>query len=359
MTERRIFILVPADTPHGPIKGAYALANALAGLRRVALVTLKPGPGAQADLDPRVERIALHPEGRSLRRWVGAYRSLLRAAGGRAAVASVSMCLSADAVNAWCRADAVVCASVRANLVENYRLDYGMPGVPLAIAHLAALRRFDAITAMTTAMAGQVRRYAARMPTVIGNFVDEPPLERHRRTALSHGPWRFAFVGSLTQRKQPWLLARAVAQLHAQGEPATVDLFGTGPLESRVREEAARLGVADAVRLRGFVAEPFDGIAGADALVLPSLSEGLSRAGLEALHLGVPCVMRRADGNAELITDGENGMLFDRDDDLASAMLAAARAARRATGLRPSLLPVGFRQAACAGRYLDLLERRS
>lgn len=54
---RSFFILVPSPHPTGPVKGACALANALAPSRRVVLVFLKPGPGVDAALDDRVERV--------------------------------------------------------------------------------------------------------------------------------------------------------------------------------------------------------------------------------------------------------------------------------------------------------------
>jgi len=45
--------------------------------------------------------------------------------------------------------------------------------------------------------------------------------------------------------------------------------------------------------------------------ILPSITEGLSQALLEAMALGVPVVATRAAGNIDLIQDGENGLLFE------------------------------------------------
>ncbi len=45
--------------------------------------------------------------------------------------------------------------------------------------------------------------------------------------------------------------------------------------------------------------------------VLPSVTEGLSQALLEAMALGVPVIASRAAGNIDLIRDGENGLLFE------------------------------------------------
>ena len=92
-------------------------------------------------------------------------------------------------------------------------------------------------------------------------------------------------------------------------------------------------------------------------MVLPSLSEGLSRASLEALYLGVPCVLRAVDGNAELIREGVNGTLFRETASLAGAMMATAAWSRARTGKRDSLLPENYRQQSAVRKYLALLER--
>jgi glycosyltransferase involved in cell wall biosynthesis len=353
---RRIFILLPALLPTGPVKGALALANALAADREIKVVTLKKGTGAAAPLDPSVEQLCLQSHG-GMRAKVRAYRALLAQAGGRAHVASISFCLSADAVNLFCRSNALTCASVRANLIRNYGTDYGPIGVPLAAMHLASLRACDHIVAMTHAMARQIARYAGRRPVVIGNFVDEAALEPFRTTPVSAGPLRFVFLGSLNARKQPLLLLRCISELRRRGHDAQLDILGSGPLLGSLKDHLASMDLADAVRVHGFQPDPYPTLASADALVLPSVSEGLSRACLEALYLGVPCVLRAADGNGELITSGYNGSLFDRDVELPRAMLEAAELSRRQRSRSESLLPPAFRQHEAADQYATLVEQ--
>ena len=350
---KTVFILVPSPHPTGPIKGAYALANALAPLRRVILVFLKDGPGANASLHQRVEvRSLARTDGGWLCR-LAAYRQLLEDAGGRQCVISISMCLSADWINRFCRGQSITCASVRGNLPQNYRFDYGWLGVPLALAHLLTLRSFDHVVAMTHSMAKQLRLLAFLRPRVIGNFVDETTLERHRRTGITLGPLRFVFVGSLSVRKQPELLIAAIEKLRDQN--AQLDILGDGPLREELRSLVDSLGLESHVRLHGQISDPCAIVAAADAFVLPSRSEGVSRAALEALYLGVPCVLRDVDGNADLLAVPASGALFERDEDLATAMLKVARFSRVRSD-KGSLLPPAFRQLAAARQYLSLLE---
>ncbi len=69
---------------------------------------------------------------------------------------------------------------------------------------------------------------------------------------------------------------------------------------------------------------------------------------MEAMYLGVPCVMRAVDGNDELVRTGVSGVLFESDEQIAAAMMQAADLARAGKGTRTSLLPEEFRQAAAA-----------
>lgn len=352
---QHIFILVPSPHPTGPVKGAYALANALASERQVTVVTLKPGPGVDAPLNPKVGQYSLAGVAGGWRERLRAYRVMLQECGGRAETASISMCLSADIVNRYCRAEAITLASVRGNLLHNYRYDYGLPGVVFAIGHLMALGEFDHVVAMTTAMAEQVRFFTRKLPKVIGNFVDEAALDQYRINDALDGPPRFVFVGSLSERKQPALVVSALSELHRCGCMAELDIIGKGPLHKSIEVEVAKHDLQKSVRLHGHLADPHLLIARADALVLPSVSEGISRAALEALYLGIPCVLRAVDGNAELIGQENSGTLFNHDDELAGSMAVAAKQ-RRQLGRSSCLLPPAFRQHAAARRYLQLID---
>ena len=352
---KAVVVLLPSPHPTGPIKGAYALANALAPVCSVKLVFLKQGPGVDAPLNERVSVISLAHEPGGWRGRLNAYIKILKEAGGRRQVGAISMCLSADLLNRFCRKHAVICASVRGNLPQNYYHDYGWLGTYLAAGHLLALRTFDHVVAMTNAMADQISSQIGSRPQVIGNFVDEAALESYRRVepCLS-GPFRFVFVGSLSVRKQPDLVVAAMEQL--RDSDAHLDVIGDGPQRASLQRLVVSMGLESRVCLHGQVAYPHTIVAGADVFVLPSRSEGVSRAALEALYLGVPCVLRDVDGNAELLATPDIGALFAEDEDLPATMLKVARSARKRAA-KTSLLPPAFQQSVAAGQYLALLER--
>jgi glycosyltransferase involved in cell wall biosynthesis len=207
---------------------------------------------------------------------------------------------------------------------------------------------------MNQSMAKQITRYSGQTPEVIGNFIDEVRLKGRNVIKNESDPFVFVFVGSLTSRKQPRLLIRALRDLKRRNITAYVEYLGTGPESKKIEEDVRKFDLVDFVRLHGFLSDPESIVIKADALVLPSLSEGISRAAMEALYLGVPCVLRDADGNLELLIDGVNGAVFTDNQGLPDAMLRAAEISRL-NRKRECLLPSAFRQQVAAKRYIELI----
>lgn len=351
----RLFILVPSLLPTGPIKGAVALCNALAEDFDVSLVALKPAPIFPGYLDSRVKVVNLGGIA-SWRSRLQTYRRMLEDAGGRARVASLSFCLSADVINFLVRRYAVTLSSIRGHLPKAYHVDYGLAGKLLAILHYFLIGRLDYAITMTDRMASQFATITGKRPLVIGNFVDEAQLEPLRKSgATGSDAWRFVFVGRLDPLKSPGRAIEMVCRLAEQGIPCSLDVFGDGPMMAQLRSMVADRACGDFVRFHGHVDNPWTLAADADCLVLPSLTEGVSRAALEALYLGIPCVMRDVDSNADLIRTAVNGELFIDDEALGAAMQNAARLGRQLAGTRPILLQQSFRQAECIDSYRQLL----
>jgi glycosyltransferase involved in cell wall biosynthesis len=94
-----------------------------------------------------------------------------------------------------------------------------------------------------------------------------------------------------------------------------------------LERQAALLKLADRIRFLGHVTDIEPLLAASDAFVLPSRSEGYSLALLEALAAGLPVVSTRVGIAPEVLSDGRNGFLVEREDaaDLARGMLAVAR----------------------------------
>jgi glycosyltransferase involved in cell wall biosynthesis len=129
-------------------------------------------------------------------------------------------------------------------------------------------------------------------------------------------------VGNLYDVKgHRYLLEAAPSVLRAC--PSTVFLIaGRGEREAALREQATSLGIGTRVRFLGFRQDVPALLAICEVFVLPSLSEGLSVAVLEAMAAAKPVVTTRVGGNPELVVDGQTGVLVEPADPprLASAV---------------------------------------
>ena len=99
---------------------------------------------------------------------------------------------------------------------------------------------------------------------------------------------------------------------------------GRGQLEAELKEQVQRLGLDKRVHFLGLRQDIPRILALLDVFVLPSLSEGLSMAILEAMIAGKPVVATQVGGNPELVLHGETGFLVPPQD---SEALAASLAA--------------------------------
>ena len=130
---------------------------------------------------------------------------------------------------------------------------------------------------------------------------------------------RVVFLGRVVRAKGVETLVEAAAQLRTPG--AQVLVVGDGADRRRVEELSRRLGVADRVRVMGFV--PHERVpavlASADLLVLPSFYEELGTVLIEAMQAGLPAVASRVGGIPDIVEDGENGLLVAPGDATALA----------------------------------------
>jgi glycosyltransferase involved in cell wall biosynthesis len=99
----------------------------------------------------------------------------------------------------------------------------------------------------------------------------------------------------------------------AAGPDARAVLVGDGPERAALEDLAARSsGRVSVLPPREDLRELYGA---ADAFFLPSISEGLSNALLEAMACACAPLASRVGGTAETVEDGRTGLLFDRDDE--------------------------------------------
>ncbi len=145
---------------------------------------------------------------------------------------------------------------------------------------------------------------------------------------------RVVAVGSLTWRKGFDVLLAAAAQATC---PWHIDIIGDGPERAELEAMASRLELVT-VTFHGWQQGAAHASAGADVLCLPSRSEAMPYAVLEAMMCGRPVVASAVDGVPELVAANLTGVLVRPEDPsaLATALdkLAGDVSLREAMGIR-------------------------
>jgi glycosyltransferase involved in cell wall biosynthesis len=141
----------------------------------------------------------------------------------------------------------------------------------------------------------------------------------HRRTEHD-GRFRAITVARFVPQKGIDVLLKAIAHLTPNvRENMAFTVIGGGPLEGALRNLASELGIAERIEFLEWVENVADRLWNYDLFILPSRSEGLPIALLEALSIGLPCIASSVSGIPEALADGRYGRLIPADDPVSLA----------------------------------------
>jgi glycosyltransferase involved in cell wall biosynthesis len=222
----------------------------------------------------------------------------------------------------------------------NYaRLAAALMRVPLIVDHWHGFTRFSRkrrlicrllgrLTTLSLTVSQGVRDYlieqCALDPAkvrVVANGIDLARMQAHRpRAAVRRelGITEETRVVGLVARLDHWgkghrELFTALAGL-TDRYPLEALIIGGGRREAELRQLAAKLGLGPRVHFLGQRRDIPDLLAALDILVLPSYSEGVSLALLEAMAAGLPVIATAVGSLPEVVTDGVNGLLIPPRD---------------------------------------------
>ncbi len=188
--------------------------------------------------------------------------------------------------------------------------------------------------------------------------------EKSRRgLGLSENDKLILAVGNLYEVKGHRILVDAAAQLAAlEGLPAwRVAIAGRGDEEGRLREQIRQHGLDAQVELLGLRDDIGDLLSAADIWVMPSFSEGLPMALLEAMFAQLPIVCSAVGGIPDLLNGGPAGLLVPPHDSAALAgalqeLLTDTRSGAALALRARELAEAQYSVAAMADRYETLYQ---
>ncbi len=213
-----------------------------------------------------------------------------------------------------------------------------------------ALRRADAFVAVSEAIRDELLE-AGAPPQRVWNIVNGVDTDRFApcgdeeraalRAVLSLPPGPLVvYTGRLSIEKGVDVLLAAWPRVVRSVAAARLWILGDGPEERTLRAHARALQIEESVTFAGAVDDVAPYLRAATAAVLPSRTEGMPVALLEAMSCGIPVVATRVGGSAEVLEDDRTGRLVTSES--AEAL---------ANGLSEALLdPVSSRRHGAAAR---------
>ena len=134
-------------------------------------------------------------------------------------------------------------------------------------------------------------------------------------------PLRLVYIGRIAREKGLYETLQGLRLAHELGVDARLVVAGSGGEEDRLRRYATALGVGHRVVFVGsvFGTDKVKLLGGADVMVLPSYSEGLPYALLEAMAAGVPVIATPVGAIPDVVSDRIHGFLVPPRDGKAIA----------------------------------------
>ena len=142
--------------------------------------------------------------------------------------------------------------------------------------------------------------------------------DAQRKLDIPTGRTVIGALGRLSEQKDPRLLLRAFARVHAQDPRSILAIAGSGELERECRQLGEQLGISAHVRWCGHQA-PAAFLPACDVFAVSSRYEAMPYVFLEALSCGLPIVATAVGGTEHAIVEGETGFVTEQATDEALA----------------------------------------
>lgn len=166
------------------------------------------------------------------------------------------------------------------------------------------------------------RKSVAHKSEVLYNIISIDALYKKMQKDTAEYSYDVAYVGRLTEQKNPQRLMAVAAKLRELKSDVKIAVVGNGDLEEETKALCREYGLEGNVDFLGFCSNPLKILYSARAMVMVSRWEGTPMCALEAMALGVPIVSTPVDGLKVLIDDGENGYLSDDDSEIAEKLFS-------------------------------------
>ena len=212
--------------------------------------------------------------------------------------------------------------------VVHRRVDFSIHKLPFRLSGLKYRSGVDRYVAVTDAVKQVMIRdgIPADRISVIHSATDLSRFDGLPRAAglrremgIPEGARVIGNVGFLVGHKDHHNLLDAASVVLKEFPDAFFVIIGEGPLREEIEAHAETLGIRERLSLPGFRADVPLCLGEFEIFCLSSWGEGIGGVVLEAMAARLPVVTTSAGGLAEVVTDGENGILVPTRDSAALA----------------------------------------
>ena len=158
------------------------------------------------------------------------------------------------------------------------------------------------------------KKFVERKSNVLRNMMIKSAIIEKKDCDLNNYNYDVAYVGRLTEQKDPDRLIEVLRQLVKKIPAVKIAIVGTGNLEEHTRHLAEQNSLMNNINFLGFMNNPLKVLEGSKVMIMTSKYEGLPMTVLEAMALGVPIVSTPVDGLKDVIVNGVNGYLEDENE---------------------------------------------
>lgn len=202
------------------------------------------------------------------------------------------------------------------------------------------IRRLQGMVAVSEPIRRELeqRRVPADKIRVIPNGIPDAYPKRGLKEALpglSDRSPLLVFVGRLSREKGVGLLIDAVYRLRSEFPRIALAVAGEGPNRQGLERQVDALEMGDSVRFLGYVNDPGPLLAACDCFVLPSQTEGMPIAMLEAMSFAAPIVATAVGSIPSVVRDGTEAILVPPSN--GRELLGALTSVLRDNALRDQL----------------------
>lgn len=177
-------------------------------------------------------------------------------------------------------------------------------------------RRMGAVAVVSQSckdmLQGQLPELTDKLVCIPNMLDDEAIRQKAVNSPYTGDVLHIVSVGRLAPEKHFENIIPAAKALRETGADFTWHIVGEGPERSKLEILIAEDDLKDHVILEGSKANPYPYIKYADLFVHPSYVESQGLTVMEAMALGIPCVVTKSLGPCEFIEDGVNGLLIEQ-----------------------------------------------